>query len=139
MAKRNTFYGAAMLQGTVSAYYPSAGFVCFTFQQMIIDGSKSDDSYNLIAYAIYQNQTPIPVPLTATNSLLDAKQKVQFANMKLDTNGLATLYPTGVNADMTITPLAYYQNTGYIVYQATTPGTIHPMVNSYNLNPSPPA
>ena len=138
--KKNTFYGAGMLQATVSNYYPSADFVCFIFQQMIVDGSKSDDDYNLIAYAVYKTGPPVPVPLLSTNAVLDAKQKVQFANMKLDANTLGTvLYPSGVTSDLTITPYVFYKSTGYVVYNATTPSKIHPLTNTYTLNPSPPA
>ncbi len=98
MAKKNSFYGASLSFSIVSTYYPVNSnfpyFHHFVFQQMIVDGSKADDDYSLIVYAVNTDGTilnsyELPVSSAPT---VKAKQKVQFANMKLDLIGLQQLY-----------------------------------------------
>src|ERR1700739_824637 len=114
MAKKNTFYGATMLQSAVSAYYPSdPDFDHFVFQQMIMDPSQADDDYTLIVYAVNNRQVPVLLsPLTPVNgNPKSAGKRAHFANMRLDAVGLANLYPNGVNSDMLIMPTGFYPGT----------------------------
>ncbi len=144
MAKKNKFYGAILNQSTVSTYYPVnptyPNFDHFVFQQMIEDPTDPDDNYTLVAYAA--NKTGLPIllpPLVASNATpFKAGKKVQFANMKLDLIGLASLYPNGVTSDVELDPTGFYPGTYYIAYTASTVGSGF-AVHTYPVDPSPPA
>jgi hypothetical protein len=137
---RNTFDGAIMSHTDVSTYYPSnTNFDHFVFQQVLEDTNGPDNTYTLCAYAVLIAGPPVFIPLSPNlnGKGYKAPKGVQFANMKLAPPDLAILYPSGVTADITITPLGAYEATDYVQYSASTPGGNN-VVNSVKINPSPP-
>ncbi|MCW3110338.1 MAG: hypothetical protein JWQ09_4844 [Segetibacter sp.] len=152
MPKENNFYSAIMsFQSVINQYYPEPGnsdFHHFVLQQMIADGSKHNDDFILIAYAISANgavlngEAPYQLSVDSnTPPFAASKQKVQFANMKLDVEDLDELYPeNSEDNDLIISPTGYYNETGYIVYTVKqNSGGLTTSAGSVTLNPSPPA
>lgn len=148
MAKRNTFYGAVVTYATISTYYQNTNFPDFdhfTFQQQLDDGTKADDDFTLTVFAVDKYGVVLnggnPLPITPANSGgYEAKKNVQFANLKLELAGLATLYPAGVTSDLDVYPYAFYKATGYVIYMAETFSAFNPNVPiNVPINPSPPA
>ncbi len=145
---KNTFNGATMSYANVSTYYPinpkNPDFDHFVFQQVLANPNNADNVYGLCAYAVFtavSGLQPVFVALGAQNKSgqpYKAPAGVQFANMKLDQSGLSTLYPPVNNGpDMILMPVSAYEGTEYVVYTASTPGSIH-AGGSVTLNPSPP-
>jgi hypothetical protein len=145
---KNTFEGAVMYYGDIVTYYPinakNPNFDHFVFQQTLPDSGNSDNSYGLCAYAVFtaiSGITPVLItlgPQKRTGKPYKAPAGAQFANMKLEQDGLATLYPPGVTVDMVLTAVSSYNGTEYVYYTASTDDGDHASGGSVNLNPSPP-
>jgi hypothetical protein len=150
MSKENIYYGATMSFEVVSDYYLNPAypnFGAFVFQQQMDYATTINNDYWLIAYAVDIHGTvlnagkPLPLITIMTHPFHADKNKVQFANMRLNMAGLYELYPPGggVDSELTITPTGYYHSTGYIIYTATTIDDKQPLTpRSAPLNPSPP-
>ncbi|HEX3385594.1 MAG TPA: hypothetical protein VHS53_10420, partial [Mucilaginibacter sp.] len=144
---KNTFEGAVMYYSDVSTYYPINAnypdFDHFVFQQTLPDSGNSDNNYGLCAYAVFTAVSGIPPVMVGlgaqkrTGKPYKAPAGVQFANMKLDQDGLANLYPPGVTVDMVLTAKDLYSGTNYVYYTAST-NDDSAAGGSVNLNPSPP-
>jgi hypothetical protein len=148
MAKKNTFYGATVTAATISTYYKNTNFPDFdhfTFQQQLDDGTKPDDDFTLTVFAIDKYGVVLnagtPLPITPVNSNgFTPKNNVQFANLKLDLTGLATLYPKDIKCDLSVSPHAFYKATGYVIYMCVTESPFHPNTPiKVPIDPSPPA
>jgi hypothetical protein len=148
MERKNEFYGAVISSSVISDYYPgNFDFSHFVFQQKVKDGSKKDDEYLLNVYAVgingmvMNNGETLELKDKQADPSLKAKEKVEFANSKLNLTLLQQLYPQGAPVtDLKVYPSGFYLETGYIVYEAkpepTGDTTTVPVVK---LNPSPPA
>jgi hypothetical protein len=81
---------------TLGIYYPdNSEFAYFVFQQVLADGTQSDDEYTLIAYAIntdgeVMDDLTFDPPLTH-HSLL-AGHRIQFANINVYPDDLDELF-----------------------------------------------
>lgn len=145
---KNTFQGAVMYYADVSTYYPinptNPDFDHFVFQQVLANPNDADNTYTLCAYAVFtavSGLAPVFItlgPQQKTGKPYKAPAGAQFANMQLDQDGLAELYPpVNDGSDMTLTPVGAYAGTDYVAYSASTPDSSH-AGGSVPLNPSPP-
>ncbi len=139
--KKNTFQGALIGYNVVETYYRNdPTFSRFVFQQKIKDGSKANDDYDLMIWAIdnkgaAMNTEVIPIePLT--DRPLPKNKKVNFANIVLSRKDLDYLYisPTS-KGELKLYP-EEYKDTNYVSYSAET---INSPLRVVKLNPSPPA
>jgi hypothetical protein len=137
--KKNTFVAVEMSIADLD-YFQSNDFRNFTFQQLMTDGTKNDDSYILTAYAInydgrIMNDEQI-ILKELTGSPHQAGKRVQFANVIMWREDLEQIFPDHIpNTPITLTPIKsakYPQFVSYTVQGGTG-------LSSIIIDPSPPA
>lgn len=137
--KKNTFLAVEISIADLD-YYQSPDFSNFTFQQLMADGTKNDDSYILTAYAInndgdIMNDEQI-VLKELSGSPFHAGKRVQFANVIMWREDLDQIFPNHIpNTVITLTPIKsakYPQFVSYIVQGGVG-------LSTTVIDPSPPA
>jgi hypothetical protein len=141
MDKNNIFFGATLsYANTISYYYSQDDFSRFVIQVMIENGTKADDDYNIVLWAIKKDgkvmngHSPIQVP--SNGYKLPGRKKVYFANVPFSKEELAHIYQ-GEPFDIELKPV-YYQDTNYVAFEVLKAGELT-LAALKTLNPSPPA
>jgi hypothetical protein len=141
MSKTNTFFGATLAYAdTISYYYTQDDFSRFIIQAMIENGSKADDDYAIVLWAIdrygkvMNGKSPIKVPLNGYK--LPGRKEVYFANVPFSKDELVEVY-NGDPFDIDLKPV-YYQTTNYVAFEVLKAKELT-LAAVKTLNPSPPA
>ena len=140
--KKNIFFGAVISYDVIKEYYrDNHSFDRFVFQQMMDDGDRTNDHYQLVVYAIdkdkcvLNDEKPLAITKKSKNRYVRSKN-VFFANIELHRKQLDYLYAKpSSTSELRLYPKAY-DGTDYVSYVAETSNSAAITVS---LDPSPPA